>query len=362
MSAMLKILTILGTRPEIIRLSRVIDCLDKSCRHILVHTGQNFDKQLNDIFFKELGIRRPDYNFRSRASSFAGQIGRIFCETEKIISQVRPDKLLVLGDTNSALSAFVAKRMGVPVYHMEAGNRCYSDVVPEEVNRRLIDHSSDMLLPYTHNSRQNLLKEGLPSARIIVTGNPINEVLRYYKQNIERSKIHRNLSLDKGNYVLATFHRQENVDIRSRLSQIMQGLKTASIFYKCPVVVSVHPRTRIRLKQFFLKKSSSSIHFLQPLGFFDFIALEKHAKMVITDSGTVQEECCLFGIPTVTIRDVTERPETVECGSNVLAGVNSKKMLFILRHRLPKRGSWKAPVEYTKQNVSSDILKILKKT
>src|SRR5215469_16586850 len=245
----MKVLTILGTRPEIIRLSRVIPALDATCEHYVAHTGQNFDTRLSDIFFSELGLRQPDYHFRTRVDTLATQVGHIFAEAEALLERLRPERLLVLGDTNSALSAFIAKRMGIPVYHMEAGNRCYDDRVPEEVNRRVIDHCSDVLMPYTERSRVNLIDEGIHGTRILVTGNPINEVLNGYREATDASRVHGELGLERGRYVLATFHRAENVDVPERLDRILEGLTRAAEALEMPVVCSLHPRTKARLEQ-----------------------------------------------------------------------------------------------------------------
>jgi len=286
----LKVLTVLGTRPEIIRLSRVIEKLDGCADHVLVHTGQNYDKNLDDIFFKQLSVRKPDYYLGAKGS-FAEQVGIILKGMENALIEEKPDKVLALGDTNSALSVLVAKRMGIPVYHMEAGNRCYDDRVPEEVNRRIIDHSSDVLMPYTERSRINLLREGIPGERIFVTGNPIKEVLDHYEKKIDSSKIIQNLGLKNGNYFLATLHRAENVDVPERLDNFVKAFNTVAAIYKVPIIWSVHPHTRKRLQK---RKLDKRIMAIEPLGLFDFVKLEKNAMCVLTDSGTVQEECCIY--------------------------------------------------------------------
>jgi len=355
----MKVMTILGTRPEIIRLSRVIEKLDKYCTHILVHTGQNFDKNLSDIFFNELKIRKPDYFLKVKGTTLGEQIAQILTETEKILKKERPDKLLLLGDTNSSLSAIIAKRMGIPVIHMEAGNRCYDDRVPEEVNRRIIDHCSDVLLPYTERSRANLIREGIAGNRIFVTGNPILEVINHYKDKIEKSTILDKLAISKGRYFLVTLHRAENVDIESRLRQIITGIISLNKLYDVPVICSLHPRTRDKIQNFNIDVDPSSIQFHEPFGFFDFIQLEQDAMCVLSDSGTVQEECCLFHVPTITIRDVTERPETLECGSNILSGSNGKSLKTCMAVVLHQESEWYIPEEYTRTNVSDTIIKLL---
>ena len=354
----MKILTILGTRPEIIRLSRIIEKLDGLCDQVVVHTGQNYDENLNDVFFKELRVRTPDHYLGAKGS-FGEQIGMILSKIEEVLMQERPDRFLVLGDTNSSLAAIIAKRLGVPVYHMEAGNRCYDDRVPEEVNRRLIDHSSDVLLPYTERSRQNLIREGIEGDRIYVTGNPIYEVINHYDKQIEQSDILSELELNTGEYLLVTMHREENVDIEKRLRSLTKALDLLQKEYAVPVVVSTHPRTRLRMKSFGLQLENSSIRFLEPFGFFDFVYLEKNAFCVLSDSGTVQEECCIFKIPNVTMRDVTERPETIDCGSNVLSGVQPEMIQHCVRTVVNHNCDWTPPKEYLVDNVSDTVIRIL---
>ncbi|MBN1166545.1 MAG: UDP-N-acetylglucosamine 2-epimerase (non-hydrolyzing) [Methanospirillaceae archaeon] len=354
----MKIITVLGTRPEIIRLSRIIPLLDTFCTHILVHTGQNFNKSLSDIFFEELKIRNPDYHIGVRADSAGEQIGNILCGCEKIFQSEKPDKILILGDTNSALCAFIAKRMGIPVYHMEAGNRCFDDRVPEEVNRRIIDHSSDILLPYTERSRMNLLLEGIESRRILVTGNPIHEVITYYDPEISCSQVIKNVNLKEHGYFLVTMHRSENVDNPDRLQNLLLSLNLIWEKYNLPVIVSTHPHTRERMNRI-SGSNHSKIEFLEPFGFFDFLALEKHAFVVISDSGTVQEECALLGIPNVTIRDTTERPETLERGLNILSGTNPESILRCIEIVTSNPGNGTVPEEYVFPSVSSTVGKII---
>lgn len=354
----MKILTILGTRPEIIRLSLVIKKLDASCRHILVHTGQNYDVDLNDVFFQQLDVRAPDYYMNAKGS-LGQQVATILAETERILEIQKPNRLLVLGDTNSALSAIIAKRYGIPIFHMEAGNRCYDDRVPEEVNRRIIDHSSDILLPYTERSRQNLLREGIAGQRIYVTGNPILEVIRHFGAQIDASPILSELELEIGRYFLVTVHRAENVDVGERLRDLASALNRLQCEYNVPVIVSTHPRTRERLEDFKVVNENPQVRFLKPFGFFDFVQLERNALCVLSDSGTVQEECALFKVANVTLRDVTERPETIECGSNILSGVDSESILRCVGVVLGRKAAWSAPSEYLVENVSDTVIKIL---
>lgn len=337
-------MTIAGTRPEWIRLSLIIPKLDRLCDHVLVDTGQNYDLNLRDIFFKQLGIREPDHELEARGTP-GEQIATIVEELEDHIGFEQPDAFLVLGDTNSSLGAIMAKRMGVKVFHMEAGNRCFDDKVPEEVNRRIIDHSSDILMPYTERSRQNLLDEGIHSSRIYVTGNPIKEVLDHYKLEIDATKGR------KGKYYLVTLHRQENVDNPKRLQKFVDALNQLDK----PVIWSVHPRTRQRLENVEL---SPNIELSEPMGLFEFVKLEKNAYCVLTDSGTVQEECAIFAVPVVTLRDSTERPETIDAGCNFIAGCDPDRILKGIEI-VTQKGIRKAPMEYFTDNVSDTVVRIV---
>jgi UDP-N-acetylglucosamine 2-epimerase (non-hydrolysing) len=355
----MKVMTVLGTRPEIIRLSLIIPKLDKYCEHVLVHTGQNFEESLNTLFFNELKLRQPDYSLGVKGDSFGEQIGKIITASEKVILKEKPDRLLILGDTNSGLVSLVARRLGIPVFHMEAGNRCYDDRVPEEVNRRVIDHSSTVLLPYTHRSKENLLAEGIAGRRIQVIGNPIYEVIKHYQRKIESSRVLAKLKVEPQQYFLVTMHRAENVDHKDRLKSLLEALDKINRKYGLPVIVSLHPRAKSKLQKFSLKVGNKGIRLLEPFGFFDFTALEKKARGVITDSGTVQEESCIFQVPNITIRDVTERPETLESGSNMLTGVAPELILKAIEIVLNEKSAWEPPAEYLAENVSSKVVKIL---
>lgn len=355
----MKILTLLGTRPEIIRLSRVIPRLDALCNHVIVHTGQNFDERLKDIFFDDLRLRQPDYYLGIQGASLGEQVGRMMIECEKVVQREQPDRLLILGDTNSGLFAMVAKRMGLPVYHMEAGNRCFDDRVPEEVNRRVIDHCSDILMPYTERSRANLLREGIASDRIFVTGNPIKEVLDFYKPDILASDALSRLGVEPEKYFLVTLHRAENVDLPARLQCFVTALRRLHEKYQLPVICSVHPRMRYQLEKGGLNLSRSGIVALEPLGFLDFVRLQQDALCVLTDSGTVQEESCILSRPNVTLRDVTERPETVEAGSNMLTGADPEQIEHAVAAVLSGTTDWSVPPEYQTPNVSQTVVKIL---
>lgn len=353
----MKILTILGTRPEIIRLSQITPLLDKYTDHFIAHTGQNYDKRLNDIFYKELGLRKPDLVFNTKSQSPMEQIGKILVASENIMTKFKPDRLLILGDTNSAMSAFVAKRLGIKVYHMEAGNRCYDDRVPEEVNRRVIDHSSDILMPYTERSRANLLHEGIPGEKIYVTGNPIKEVLDHYEKEIDKSQVLDKLKINPKKYFLVTLHREENVDIPERLQTFTLAFNQIVKKYNLPLVWSVHPRTAKRLEKQ-KQKIDSKITLAKPFGLFDFVALEKNAFCVLSDSGTVQEECCIYQVPNITLRDTTERPETVESGSNFISGCDQDIIMNGVKIVL-NDSRWLVPSEYLKENVSQTVLRII---
>lgn len=355
----MKLLTVLGTRPEIIRLSCLVPKLDAACRHVLVHTGQNFDPSLSDNFFRELSVRPPDVHLGIRSNSFAEQVAHLFAAFDPVLAEQQPDRLLLLGDTNSALTAILAKRRGIPVFHMEAGNRCYDDRVPEEVNRRLIDHSSDVLMPYTERSRSNLLREGISGTRVFVTGNPIHEVIAGHSPAIRDSRALERLGLEARRYFLVTLHRAENVDVPARLRVFCEAFSHLAERYGLPVIVSTHPRTRSRLAEAGLMPSSGLVRFLEPFGFSDFVRLEQQARCVLTDSGTVQEECAILGVATVTLRDVTERPETVECGSNILSGADPGAIERGVAIALSAGTQWEPPAEYVRPAVSDAVLKIV---
>ena len=355
----MKVVTVFGTRPEIIRLSQVIKQIDNFCDHTLVHTGQNYDPNLSDVFFEELGVRRPDIHMGIQLASFAEQIGQIMIQSEQVLSNIKPDRLLILGDTNSGLAAVIAARMGIPVFHMEAGNRCYDDRVPEEINRRIIDHSSNVLMPYTYRSKENLIREGIERQRIFVTGNPIFEVLEFYKEQIESSNVLDKLQLAANAYFLITMHRAENVDLSARLVSLLSGLTQIGQEYQQPIIVSLHPRTADKIKRFNIDIDPTYLKMMTPMGFFDFVKLETNARCVISDSGTVQEECSIFQVPNVTIRDVTERAETIECGSNILSGGQAEDLLRAVRVVLASPSNWAPPAEYTTNHVSSIVSKIV---
>ena len=352
-----KVMTLLGTRPEIIRLVKVIGLLDELCDHTLVHTGQNFDERLSEIFFSQLGLREPDEYLGISGNGFGEQVGDLLGKVEELLRREQPDTVLILGDTNTGVAAYVANRLGIRVCHMEAGNRCYDDRVPEEVNRRVIDHCSTVLLPYTHRSAENLVREGIERRRIYVTGNPIKEVLDSYESQIDASTALDDFSVKPREYFLATAHRAETTDIPERLDALIHTFNEVIDRFEMPIIASLHPRTADKMKQQGL--DAGKITFVPPLGFFDFVKLEKEAFCVLSDSGTVQEECCIFGVPTVTLREVTERPETIECGSNFLADVYAGRVIPAIELVTRSNNDWTAPPEYLKDNVSETVARIV---
>lgn len=355
----MKVMTVLGTRPEIIRLSRVIPLLDRHASHVLVNTGQNYDDRLNGLFFRELGVRAPDIQMNVRGAGFGEQAAGIIAGIEPILLEHRPDRLLILGDTNSGLTAIVARRLGIPVFHMEAGNRCHDDRVPEEVNRRIIDHCSTVLLPYTQRSRENLLHEGFEGRRVHVIGNPIYQVIKEHEPAIQSSTCLDALNLQTGRFFLFTMHRAENVDREDTLRNLLEALGRLNREYGYPVICSFHPRTRAKVEQFGVDIKMEGVRFLDPLGFPDFIRLEQSAFCILSDSGTVQEEACIFGVPNVTIREVTERPETLECGSNLLSGSAPDDILRHVRLVTTESTAWVPPPEYTAPLVAEAVLRIV---
>lgn len=355
-----RLLTVLGTRPEIIRLSRIIPRLDEIADHVLVHTGQNYADNLSQVFFDELEVRKPDAWLGVDTSSLGRQLATLFEGFERLLDEHRPDRVLVLGDTNSALVAFNCKRRGIPVYHMEAGNRCYDDRVPEEVNRRVIDHCSAVLLPYTYRSAANLEREGIDRHRIFVCGNPIFEVLQHYAPQIGASPALAKHGLQPRQYLLATCHRAENVDRPDIFAGLRDALVRAAALYDMPLLLSVHPRLEAHLDPAAFE--ATRVVAVPAMPFFEFVRLEQDAALVVTDSGTVQEECCIFGVPVLTIRETTERPETVEVGSNIVTSTDPERIVAAarsLRVQVGAAARWTPPAEYTDPYVSEKIVRIL---
>ena len=355
-------MTIVGTRPEIIRLSRVIARLDESLDHVLVHTGQNYDYELNGIFFEDLGIRRPDRFLEAAADTPAETIGQIIARSDAVMRELRPGALLILGDTNSCLSAIAAKRLRIPVFHMEAGNRCHDERVPEEINRRIVDHTSDVNLPYSTLAREYLIREGLPPERVIKTGSPMREVLGYYMPKIERSTVLRTLKLEPRQYFLASAHREETVDDDRQFARLLELLNAVAKAHKKRIIVSTHPRTRRRLEATSLP-TDSMIEFLKPLSFTDYVRLQLDAIAVLSDSGTITEESSILNFPAVNIREAHERPEGMEEGAVIMSGLDSSIVLQALELlRRQGRGSerdLKLVRDYAADNVSEKMVRII---
>ena len=362
MNKKLKVITILGTRPEIIRLSSVISALEEFTDHILVHTGQNYDFELNQIFFDDLGVKKPDYFLNVDTSSLGNLLGQILIKTEEVLIKEKPDAVLVLGDTNSAISLLMAKRMKIPTYHMEAGNRSFDANVPEEINRKLVDHISDFNLVYTEHARRHLISEGLPHRFIYLTGSPMLEVLTAHKKNIDNSPIHEILSLTKNQYFIVSIHREENVDSRDNLGRVVSCLEALHSQYKLPIIVSTHPRTRKRLEESGLLDSSDNIRLLKPFGFHDYNKLQLDAFCAISDSGTISEESSLLGFPAVSLRQSIERPEALDTGSIILSGLDSGVLLqavrIITNEKFKSLGEM-VPTDYQIQNTSMRVLKLI---
>lgn len=358
----MKVVTIIGTRPEIIRLSRVMTLLDKFVNHVIVHTGQNYDYELNEIFFKDLGLRKPDHFMNADTSSLGSAIGDIFRKSEEILSLEKPDAVLVLGDTNSCLSAYMAKRLHIPIFHMEAGNRSFDFNVPEEINRRVIDHIADFNLVYTEHARRHLISEGLPHRRIYLTGSPMKEVIDFYRPKIEHSAILTELKLEKNRYFVVSVHREENVDNPAHLEKIVTVLEQIQNTYKYPVIVSTHPRARKRLEARKEKIINDQIRFLKPFGFTDYVYLQQHATCTISDSGTISEESAILSFPAISIRQSMERPEAQDAGTIILTGFEPDVVLESVKLVIKEHDNKKydlIPPDYQINNTSWRVLKLI---
>lgn len=362
MTKKLKVLTVLGTRPEIIRLASVMGTLEKYTEHFLVHTGQNYDYELNEVFFKELGVRQPDHFLNVDTSSLGKVLGEILIKTEEVFLQEKPDAVLVLGDTNSAISVLMAKRMKIPTYHMEAGNRCFDANVPEETNRKLVDHLADFNLVYTEHARRHLISEGLPHRFIYVTGSPMREVLDDKLDQINASQILMELELEEEKYFIVSVHREENVDSRENLTKIISCLESLYDEYNYPIIVSTHPRTKKRLEKLNLSLEGRDIRFLKPFGFLDYNKLQMKSFCAISDSGTISEESAILDFPAVTIRNAIERPEALDAGSIVLTGLIPDIVLSAVevatneKNDFPER---EIPDEYLVANTSMRVTKLI---
>jgi len=362
MKSKLKVMTIIGTRPEIIRLACVMQELDKYVNQVIVHTGQNYDYELNEIFFKELEIRKPDYFMNVDTSSLGNVLGGILIKAEEIMRAEKPDAVLILGDTNSSIAGIMAKRLKIPIYHMEAGNRCFDFNVPEEINRRIIDHIADFNLVYTEHARRHLLSEGLQHRRIYLTGSPMYEVLHKYEDRIMDSKILKELGLEDQKYFVVSAHREENVDNPLHLKSILTVLNTLAKEYNVPVIVSTHPRTRKRLESLSNVEMDPRVRFLKPFGFFDYVHLEMHSLCSISDSGTISEEAAVMKFPAVTIREAIERPEAMDAGSIIMTGLDVETVLSSIALVMDKCGymvDMQMPEEYLVTNTSQRVLNII---
>lgn len=359
----MKVMTIVGTRPEIIKLSRVIAELDRYVAHILVHSGQNYDYELNGIFFSELGIRKPDYFLDAAAANAAHTIGNVISKADDVFDKEQPDALLILGDTNSCLAAIAAKRRKIPIFHMEAGNRCFDLRVPEEINRKIVDHLSDINMTYTEHARRYLLAEGLRPETVIKTGSPMKEVLAHHRGQIDASDVLTRLKLQKGRYFLASAHREENVDNTANFNHLLQSLSAIAAGYGKPVIVSTHPRTAKRLEEQAGTRLDNRIRFLKPLGFPDYIKLQMNAACVISDSGTITEESAILGFPAVTIRQAHERPEGMDEGILIMCGLEPKMvmnaMAVVMSQFAESGGRPKIVADYDTDNVAFKVLRII---
>ena len=360
----LKVITIVGTRPEIIRLAAVIKRLEQHVVHKMIHTGQNYDYELNQVFFDDLGLRKPDYYLGVDTSTLGHVLGETLIRVEEIFAAEKPDAVLILGDTNAAIAGIMAKRMKIPIYHMEAGNRSFDFNVPEEINRRIIDHIADFNLVYTENSRRHLLAEGLPHRHVYVTGSPMYEVLNQYRDKIAASKILETLKLEKNKYFIVSCHREENVDYPSNLRKIITFLNLIAEKYDLPVVVSTHPRTRKRIEDLGEVKIDPRIQWLKPFGFFDYNALQLNAKCAISDSGTISEESSMMNFPAITIRQALERPEAMDAGTIILTGLDPETVLdsieVVLAEFAANGGRYdRICPEYQVTNTSWRVLKLI---
>lgn len=355
-------MTIVGTRPELIKMSRVIDEFDRHTEHILVHTGQNFDYELNEIFFVDLNIRKPDYFLNAVGKNAAQTIARVIEKADEVIEKEQPDALLLYGDTNSCLSVISAKRRKIPIFHMEAGNRCFDQRVPEEINRKILDHLSDINLVLTEHARRYLLNEGFPADRIIKTGSHMHEVLTHFMPHIQESDVLNKLTLQNQRYFLVSAHREENIDTPANLLDLLGTIQALIKKYDIPVIVSTHPRTRQRLEKLGVEELNSKIQFLKPFGFFDYVKLQMEAFCVLSDSGTITEEASLLNLPAVTIRNSHERPEGMDEGTLIMSGLKAKRVLDAVRvvtQQIDGKYASRIVPDYQSEQVSKKVLRIV---
>jgi UDP-N-acetylglucosamine 2-epimerase (non-hydrolysing) len=360
----MKIMTVVGTRPELIRLAAVLNRLDATpgIDHVLVHTGQNWDHRLNGMFFEELGLRSPDHILQVDTSSLGATLGDLFRKIESVLELEKPDAFLVLGDTNSAISLIMAKRSMIPTYHMEAGNRCFDANVPEETNRRIIDHAADFNLVYTEHARRNLLAEGLETRRIVLTGSPLREVLDIYRGAIAESKILEDIGVSQGRYFVVSAHRQENVDYADRLELLMQSLNLIAETWSLPVHVSIHPRTRKRIWEFSVTAPHELVRFHEPFGFLDYNKLQLNSACVLSDSGTIAEESSILGFPAVTLRGAIERPEALDTGSILMVDLDPERVVGGVKFVMNRTGPVEVPIDYCVPNTSERVVNFILST
>ena len=357
-----KVMTIVGTRPEIIKLSRVIAELEENVEHILVHTGQNYDYELNEIFFNDLRVKKPDHFLNCVGDTTAETIANIISKSDKIIEQVQPDAVLLYGDTNSCLSVISAKKRQVPIFHMEAGNRCFDQRVPEELNRKIVDHLSDINMPLTEQARGYLISEGIRPETIIKTGSCMKEILNFYKSEISESQVLKSLELKNDNYFIVSIHREENVDYKSNLENLLHSLNAVAEKYRLPVIVSTHPRTKNRIEQLDGDiKVNLLINFMKPMGFFDYIKLQQEAKCVISDSGTITEESSILGFPAIMIRKAHERPEGMDEGTLIMSGLEKERVLESINVMVSQNKKFTSNIikDYNVDNVSIKVTRII---
>ena len=357
-----KVMTIVGTRPEIIKLSRVIAELEENVEHILVHTGQNYDYELNEIFFKDLRVKKPDHFLNCVGDTTAETIANIIAASDKIIKEVQPDAVLLYGDTNSCLSVISAKKRQVPIFHMEAGNRCFDQRVPEELNRKIVDHLSDINMPLTEQARDYLISEGIRPETIIKTGSCMKEILNFYKSEISESQVLKNLELKEDSYFIVSIHREENVDYKKNLENLLHSLNAVAEKYQLPVIVSTHPRTKNRIEQLDGDiKVNPLVNFMKPMGFFDYIKLQQEAKCVISDSGTITEESSILGFPAIMIRKAHERPEGMDEGTLIMSGLETERVLESIHVMVnqSERHESKIIKDYDVDNVSVKVTRII---
>ena len=359
----MKVMTIVGTRPEIIKLSRVMAQLEEHMEHVLVHTGQNYDYELNEIFFEDLGVRKPDYFLDVAGKSVAHTIGNVIAKTDDVMEDEQPDAVLLYGDTNSCLAVMSAKRRKIPVFHFEAGNRCFDQRVPEELNRKVLDHLSDINMPLTEHARRYLIAEGINPETVIKTGSPMKEILTHHKKSIDSSPVHKKLSLTKNEYFIVSAHREENIDSEQNFNDLLDSLNSIAQKYEFPVIVATHPRTLKKLEALGRKDIDDKVQFLKPMGFFDYVKMQLDAKCVISDSGTITEESSLLNFPAITVRQAHERPEGMDEGTLIMTGLKSDLVLHaidvVTTQAAEKERAFRVVADYDVDNFSQKVLRII---